>query len=297
MPYRYVAQNYSGIDPRAQTEDLGDDPIKSSTYAVANLKRVVPNLVAWTTKDGENFEELTELYSETVGMWAQYMGHVTTLIGGVYVDNKTADQRGAVYRAVPKAQQKAALDFLTDNVLKSPDWLSPADIRTRLGPPTGATSLATRQANVVTALLNPGRLGRLADSEVLEGARAYPVAEYLADVKRAVWGTAAAPVELDAGRRTMHRVYLERLEALISPPPPPAAPPGAGPGGPQAPAGPFQGAPNVQRSDLPALARSQVRSIRDQARAAAAAAAAGSIARAHWQDIVDRADRILDPRR
>ena len=299
MPYRYVAQNYSGIDPRAQTEDLGDDPVKSSMYAVANLKRVVPNLVAWTTTSGEDFGELTELYGETIGMWSQYMGHVTTLIGGVYVDNKTADQSGAVYRAVPKAQQKAALDFLTENVLRSPNWLAPADVMARLGPPTGATSLVTRQAAVITALLNAGRLGRLADSEVLEGAKAYPVAEYLADVKRAVWGTATAVPELDAGRRTMHRVYLERLEALISPPAPPAAPPGGGPaaGGPPAQAGPFLAAPNVPRSDFPALARAQVRAIREQARAAAVAAPAGSIARAHWQDIADRTDKILDPAR
>ena len=296
--YRYVAQNYSGVDPRAQTEDLGDDPIKSSTYAVANLKKVVPNLVTWTTKDGEHFDELTELYGETIGMWAQYMGHVATLIGGIYVDNKTADQSGAVFRVVPRSKQKAALDFLTENVLKSPDWLAPTAIMTRLGPPTGGTSLTNRQANVITALLNAGRLGRLSDSEVLEPTNAYPVAEYMADVKRAVWGTAAAPVELDAGRRTMHRVYLERLEALISPPPPPAAPPGGAPAaGPPTPPGPFLAAPNVPRSDFPALARSQVRSIRDQARAAATTAAAGSVTRAHWQDIADRADKILDPGR
>lgn len=296
MPYRYVAQFYSGIDPRAQTEDLGDDPVKSSTYAVANLKKVVPNLVTWTTKSGEDFTELTELYNETVGMWAQYMGHVTTLIGGVYVDNKTADQSGAVYTVVPRAKQKAALDFLTEHVFKSPDWLAPASVTTRLGPPTAASNLVNRQANVITALLSTARLGRLADSEGLDPRNAYPLAEYLADVKRAVWGTATASPELDAGRRTMHRVYLERLEALISPPPPPpAAPPGAA-GPPQAPPGPFLAAPNVPRSDFPALARAQVRAIREQARAAALAAPAGSVARAHWQDIVDRTDRILDPR-
>jgi hypothetical protein len=295
FPYRYVPQFYSGVDPRAQTEDLGNDPIKSSGYAVANLKKVVPNLVTWTTKSGEGFTELTELYNETVGMWAQYMGHVATLIGGVYVDNKTADQTGAVYRAVPKATQKAALDFIADNVFNSPDWLAPASVSTRLGPPTGAVALTARQANVLTTLLSAARLGRLSDSELLEGSRAYTVAEYLADVKRAVWGGVGAPMELDAGRRTLHRVYLERLEALISPPAPPAAAPGAG-GPPPAPPGPFLAAPNVTRSDFPALARSQVRSIRDQARAAALAAAAGSVARAHWQDIVDRADRILDPR-
>jgi hypothetical protein len=228
-------------------------------------------------------------------MWAQYMGHVTTLIGGVYVDNKTADQTGAVYTVVPKAKQKAALDFLNENVFKSPDWLAPANVMSRLGPPLAASNLANRQANVITALLSNARLGRLVESEVLDPRNAYPLAEYLADVKRAVWGTAAAPPELDAGRRTMHRVYLERLEALISPPPAPAAPPGAG-GPPQAPPGPFLAAPNVPRSDFPALARAQVRAIREQARAAAVAAPAGSVARAHWQDIVDRTDRILEPR-
>jgi hypothetical protein len=260
-----------------------DLQIKSSTYAVANLKRVVPNLVQWTTKQGEDYGELSELYSETIGMWGQYMGHVTTLIGGVYVDNKTADQAGAVYRPVTKAQQKAALNFLAANVLTSPDWLAPADILSRLGPGVGGASLATRQANTVNALLNTGRLGRLADSEALAGAQAYTVTEYMADVKRVVWGSAGAPMELDVGRRTMHRVYLERLEALINPPAPPAGAQAGGGGG--GPTGPVLGAPNVQRSDLPAIARSQVRAIRDQARAAATASAGGSLARAHWQDI------------
>jgi len=299
MPYRYVAQNYSGIDPRAQTEDLGDDPVRASTYAVANLKKVVPNLVAWTTKPGENFEELTELYGETLGMWSQYMGHVIKLIGGVNVDFKTADQNGAVFRVVPREKQKAALDFLSEHVMKSPAWLTPEPVVSRLGPLPAATSLATRQANVIIALLNTNRLHRLSDSEVLDPAHAYPLTEYVADVKRAVWGGPGAAVELDPGRRAMHRVYLERLEALITPPaPPPAA---AGPGGGGGPVGPppqplpFLAAPNVQRSDLPALARSQLRSIRDSARAAAATAT--GIARAHWQDIADRVDNILEPRR
>ena len=294
MPYRYVPQQYAGIDPRAQTEDLGNDPIKSSGYAVANLKRVAPNLVKWTTRSGDDYTELNELYSETVGMWSQYMGHVAALIGGVYVDNKTADQAGAVFRPVPQEMQKAALTFIAANVFASPDWLAPADILSRLGPGTGGASLVTRQANMITTLLSAARLGRLADSEALAGTQAYTTSEYLADLKRAVWGTAAAPGELDAGRRAMHRVYLERLEAFISPPPPPPTAAGRG-GGPGGPTGPFLGAPNVPRSDFPAIARSQVRAIRDQARAAATAAPAGSLARAHWQDIGDRADRILEP--
>ena len=75
-------------------------------------------------------------------------------------------------------------------------------------------------------------------------------------------------------------------------------PGGGGPGGggpPQNP-GPLLAAPNVPRSDLPALARSQVRAIREEARRAATTAPTG-VVRAHWQDIADRADEILEPRR
>jgi hypothetical protein len=298
MPYRYVPQQLGSVDPRAQTEDLSDDPVRASTYAVANLKRVVPNLVPWVTKPGESYDDLEELYGETIGMWALYMGHVTTIIGGVNVDFKTAEQSGPVYHPVPKAKQKAALQFLTENAIRTPEWLAPDDILSRIGPQSGGAALSTRQANVVTQLLDSRRLARLAESESLEPTNAYPLTEYLGDVRRAVWGTPGTSTAPDANRRTLQRVYLERLDALISPPPPPAGGAAQGPGGggpPQAP-GPFLAAPNVPRTDLPALARSQVRSIRDDARRAAAAASA-SLLKAHWQDIADRADEILEPRR
>ena len=61
--YRYGAQQYTGIDPRNQTEDVGDDAMKATQYAMMNLKKVFPNLVAWTTKPGEDYEELDELYN------------------------------------------------------------------------------------------------------------------------------------------------------------------------------------------------------------------------------------------
>jgi hypothetical protein len=53
--------------------------------------------------------------------------------------------------------------------------------------------------------------------------------------------------------------------------------------------------PVVPRSDLPALARGELRTIREAARRAAVAAPAGA-RRAHWQDIADRVELILEPR-
>ncbi len=295
MPYRYVPQQLGSVDPRSQTEDLGDDPVRASGFAVANLKRVVPNLVKWTTKPGRDYEDLQEIYGETVGMWSNYMGHVVTLIGGVHVDFKTADQSGPVYRPVSKARQEAALEFIAEHVFDTPTWLVPEDVVARIGPPVGGAALGTRQANILGQILDVRRLGRMADSELL-AANAYPLSEYMGDVRRAVWGGPGA--NPDANRRMLHRVYLERLEALISPPAPPTGGQGGqggGGGGPGQPPVPLLAMPNVPRTDLPALARAQVRAIREDARRAATTTSSAAL-RAHWQDIADRADRILDPR-
>ncbi len=213
FPYRYSPQQLSGIDPRSQTEDVGDDAVRASGFALANMKKLVPQLVAWTTRPGDDFTDLEELYGETLGMWSLYMGHVANWIGGVNIDFKTADQKGPVYHIVPKAKQKAALAFLAENVFATPAWLAPEDIASRIGP----SALATRQAGVVTQLLDARRLGRLAESVEMDPANAYPPTEYLEDLRRGVWGAPSGNANPDANRRMMQRVYLERLAAIVNP--------------------------------------------------------------------------------
>lgn len=291
-PYRFVSQQLGSGDPRNQTEDLGDDPVKSSTYAVMNYKRMIPQLISWTTKSGDDFTELTEVYEEAIGRWAGYMGHVATMIGGVQVDLKTADQAGAVFTVLPKAKQKAALDFLTQNILTTPQWLQPKEITSRIGP---TAALSARQSAIITSLLSTARLGRLSEAERYDATNAYPLSDYMADLKRAVF---TSSIPLDANRRMMQRVYVQRLEALMSPP---AAAPAAGPGGGGGGGGgggrpvPFVTAPNLMQSDLPALARLQLREIQQSARASASLPGTATV-KAHWNDIADRAAKILDPK-
>ena len=287
MPYRYVSQSFGGIDPRAQTEDLGDDPMRATEFALKNMRKVVPQLVSWTTRNGDDFGDLEEIYGETLGMWSTYMGHVTTEIGGITVDMKSAEQGANVYRVVPKAKQKAALAFLKENVFTTPTWLEPKDIASRIGPST----LATRQSNVLTSLLGAPRLSRLAASEQLDASNAYPLAEFLGDLKSAIWGSSAP----DANQRILQRVYVERLGVILNPPPAPPTPPVIS-AEPPPPPPPFVVAPNVPRSDLPAMARLQLRQIREEARRSATSST-NSVVRAHWQDIADRVDDILEAKK
>jgi hypothetical protein len=291
MPYHYLPQYLTGIDPRNQTEDIGADPIAASGYALTNMRKVVPNLVSWTTRPGDDYADLAELYGETLSMWGLYMGHVTNLIGGIEVELKSAEQAGEVYHPVPKARQKAALRFLETNVFRTPDWLAPDDILSRIGPPAAATSLEARQANVMAQLLDTRRLARLTTAERMSPAETYPLAEYMTDLRRAVFGVAGTPSP-DAGRRTLQRVYLERMDAILNPP---AASGTAqrGPGGGGQLPSPLLAPVNVSRTDIPALARAQLRAIADDARRTATSSTGAT--RAHWQDVADRVARILEP--
>ena len=96
--YRFGHQQAGGVvDPSSQTEDLGDDAIKASAYGIKNLQRILPNIEKWTTKDGENYDEMATMYGQVLSQFNRYMGHVTANIGGVYEYYKTSNQEGAVY--------------------------------------------------------------------------------------------------------------------------------------------------------------------------------------------------------
>ncbi len=98
---------------------------------MANLKRIVPKLVEWTTKPGEDYTDLAEIYGEALSQWNRYVGHVLTLVAGVHVDLKTSDETGAVFDGVERDHQKRAMDLLAREVFTAPVWLNEAEILER----------------------------------------------------------------------------------------------------------------------------------------------------------------------
>ena len=110
-------------DPHAQTEDLGDDAMKASTYGVMNLKRVVKQIDKWNYEEGDMDKNLAFAHKNVVGQMARYVGHVSRYIGGIYHDVKSSDQPGEVYTPQSRDEQRRALAWLNDNVFKEPKWL------------------------------------------------------------------------------------------------------------------------------------------------------------------------------
>jgi hypothetical protein len=269
----YIAQPEDGLLP-------GDDPVRASEYGMANLKRIVPNLVEWTTKAGEDYSDLAEIYGEAVGQWNRYVGHVLTVVAGVHVDLKTSDQSGAVFDGVERDQQKRAMDWLTREVFTAPTWLNEPEILERLGPNSGGfANISRRQAQILDRLVDPRRMATLSELEVTQSEGAYPLAEFLDDVRDAVWGDLRATSAIDGYRRALQRAYLERLEYVMTEEPA---------------SNPRQGAaPDISNSDIRPLVRAQLTELRTEVEQAARRIQ-HRVSEAHLMDVVSRIDAILE---
>jgi hypothetical protein len=266
-----------GGDPRAQTEDMGDDAVLSSTYGIQNLQIVAENLVNWTSTAGEDYSDLEELYGELLGQWNRYVNHVVSLIGGVHIDTKTADEVGAVYEAVPRARQEAALEFLRTQVFVTPLWLNNPEILERIGPVGAAGSLSGRQGRVLASLMSGGRLVDLAEIELTQPARAWPVAEYVPAVRDAVFGDLDGVAAVDAYRRSLHRQWVAVAGSLVAPGEDETA---------------FDAGSDVAASDVRALVRAELGDLRTEVDRASRRVT-HEPTRIHFADLLTRIDAIL----
>lgn len=110
-------------DPRAQTEDLGDNQMKTATFGIQNLKKVIKNLPEWTFEEENSAENLSQVYNSALKQYKRYIGHAIHNIAGVYVTKQAPSQQGTIYIPEDKERCKEALNFLKDNVFTCPEWL------------------------------------------------------------------------------------------------------------------------------------------------------------------------------
>jgi hypothetical protein len=282
--YRFGSS--TGWNPDAQTEDMGDDPVASSGYGIANLRRVVPNLIEWTYAPGRNYDDLEEVYGELVGQWSRYVGHVITLVGGRYENTKSTDQGEPIYSYVSRADQEAAMQFLQQEVFTTPSWMLDPAILSRIEHAGALERVRSRQVSVLNQLLDPRRLQRVIEAGVF-AADPYTPGEHFAGLTDGIFSELLSDAAIDAFRRNLQRAYVERLEFLMTEEPDPIP----------ALALQFLGDAitqvDVSQSDIRALARVQLERIRESADSAASSIGDAMTA-AHLRDLSARISTILD---
>ena len=211
----YLFGGRSSSDPSSQTESVGDDPVKASTYGMQNLRVVAENLADWTTRDGEDYADLRELYGEFLGVWSRYAAHVTANVGGVYEQLRTADEEGDTYTHLAAAEQRKALEFLNDEVFSSPEWLMPRRVVANLGPSGIIDRMRELQGRQLNNLLQAERLERMVENEALNGKEAYSATDMLAQLRRGLWAEALQSRDINVYRRNLQRAHVDRLQELM----------------------------------------------------------------------------------
>jgi len=206
----------SGIDPSVQTEDLGDDAIKASEYGIANLKRIMPKLIEWTTKDGETYDELGYMYRQILSQFGRYMGHVYNNIGGVYQHFKTADQEGAVYTHVNKSYQQNCMNFLHNQLFLTPTWMINKDILNKIEFAGIVNRIRSTQSRSLNSILDFGRMARLIENEAINGKNAYSLTSMMTDLRKGIFKEVYQNEKIDVFRRNLQFAYLDRISFLMT---------------------------------------------------------------------------------
>ncbi len=202
-------------DPRSQIEDLGDNAMLAGNYGIKNLQRIIPNLMAWTRTDNQDYKSLSELYSGIVTQYGLYMGHVSKNIGGIYETLKTVEQEGPVYEYVPRSTQKEAMTFLQKQLFTTPTWLMDEDIFRRIGDKS-LSQISSRQDYVLIRLLSSNTLSKLIRTESALGKSAYTISDMLTDLQQGIWSEIYDHKPIDVYRRNLQKSYVEQMGNIIT---------------------------------------------------------------------------------
>jgi hypothetical protein len=170
------------------------------------------------------------------------------------------------------------MGFLKDQVFDTPRWLVPDTLLNLIQPGGALERVRSLQVGVVNRLLDPDRIGRLLEAEAYHGKDTYPAAEFMGDLRRAIWSELDRGAAIDPWRRNLQRGHVDRLGWLLSD--------SAG----------ARSDVTVAQSDIRALARAELVTLRSAA-ARAAGRTSDRATRIHLEEIVDRIGKILEPGR
>ena len=220
-PYlRFTTAGSRGADPGEETEAVGDeDAVASTALGLKNLERVATMLLpATTTRQGEDYGDLDEMYGRLLGQWSLELNHVAAIVGGFNSQEKHVGQDGVRFTPITRDRQMRAVQFLNANAFRTPSFLIKADILRRIEPVGVLDRIEAGQRRVLNSLLSTARVNRLVEQEALDGAAAYKPTEFLADVRKGVWSEVYGdgPVVVDAYRRNLQRAYIETLADRVN---------------------------------------------------------------------------------
>lgn len=259
-------------DPRNQSEDLGDNAMLASSYGIKNLKRIIPQIFDWTQEPNKGYENARTIYNEVVNQYSRYMGHVSKNVAGIYRTPVTREENKNALEFVPKATQKEAMLFLSDQLFATPEWLiDKALIGKALIDPV--SSIGSAQKRVIDRLISKNTIDKMLRDEAYNGTTAYTANDMFTDLKKGIWGELTNGKNIDIYRRNLQKNYVNALIKITDDKT-------------------LQTNPFASASDAMAIARTQLTDLRQSLRNAIASSS--GIKRSHLQDLSAQIEKALN---
>jgi hypothetical protein len=259
------------VDSTQQTEDLGSNAVEATKLGLLNLERVAKYLVKATSKPGKDYELLSDEYGALLSQWSREMGHVANVVGGVEEINLYYGDAERRFFPNSAEYQQQAVSFLVDHAFSSPALFTGPDIVGRLTAAGTAERVLSAQNRVLGSLLSRQRIDRLSEIAQTSTNAIYPPTKLFSDLREGLFRELNdKPVDIDLYRRNLQRAFIDRLAGDIKNPP--------------------------DNSDLPALARAELESIRAQI-LKAEVSDPKPVVLMHLKDLKARINIALDPRR
>ncbi len=274
-PYlRFSTEGQGGSDPGDQTEAVGDiDPVRATTLGLRNLSRVSEMLISATsTRTGDPWAELEEVYGRMVGQWTTEMNHVARMVGGLNSQQKHIGQNGVRFEIVPRARQQEAVRFLVSNALTTPTLMVRPEILRRIEPAGIVDRVRNAQQSVLNNLLQTARLDRMTEQVAIDGPAAYSPVEFLSELRAGIWAEVSKGGNIDIYRRNLQRTYLSLIDNRLNGPTAPSA-------------------------EVRALLKGELRAVGEMVdNALRGGGARDEATMRHLRDVIDEIATILDPR-
>ncbi|MDX1380111.1 MAG: zinc-dependent metalloprotease [Xanthomonadales bacterium] len=283
----------NAIDPTANADDLGDDPLAFAEDRLTILREeVFPRLPELVLAEGHDYNLLRQALDAAIFSVAlDYIDMSARHVGGQLTYKRVANSPAAPkggpppISPVPAATQRQALAVLDEHLFAddafpvSPQWLAllKADMQYDWNYPWRFASdydighrIAGLYEAALSTLLEPDRLARVRDNERrFADGDAFTMPELFASLRRSAFSAG----EPDVDRRALQRVYVAQLIDLVD--------------------DPGRGTP-PEASQLAAFTLAE---IREDARSRQSARGASTYTRAHFADLERRITATLDAKR
>ena len=217
-----------GVDPRAMTNDLSNDPVEYSISRINLINDAQANLPEKLKNKAKSWQEYRNAHAVLMRSYDRALNIISRYIGGVYVERSIPqnDISKDPYSPVPYDYQKGAMSALSEYAFSpqafpiNSDLLRlvqverrDQDLRGDQEDPQIHKLILSMQSRVLNHLLNSKTLYRLSDTGLY--GNSYSVNEMIDDLTESIF-IGDQGNEVSTVRRNLQVTYVRRLIEVMS---------------------------------------------------------------------------------